>query len=232
MVQRSLFSPFRNSTSNLSTHCALFLFSQDLWYHGVGKRLLPHFFNCAENQDYVGPLPDAMYYNHEGMNPGDCEKFYVWYNDLVNQDFVFDFQAKILHYCQSDVNILCHCCLEFCKLFRSITDIDPFAQCLTIASTYNLFFRKTFLCENMIAIIPHAVTPRKTNNRSSPSRCWPTSHSVTTLSSDILAIMANNVLENTSSMDTMQKQTPYGGSKAVYGTMSQVLCQRHGQPCQ
>ena len=118
------------------------------------KGFFPHFFNRAENQDYVGPLPDAMYYDPEGMNPGDREKFYVWYNDLVNRDFVFDFQAEILRYCQSDVDILRRCCLEFRELFHSITDVDPFAQYLTIASAWNFVFRKTFLRENTIAIIP------------------------------------------------------------------------------
>ena len=41
------------------------------------KGFFPHFFNRAENQSYVGPLPDAMYYDPEGMNPGDREKFYA-----------------------------------------------------------------------------------------------------------------------------------------------------------
>ena len=52
------------------------------------------------------------------------------------------------------MDILRRCCLEFRELFREITDVDPFAQCLTIASACNLVFRKTFLKENTIAVIP------------------------------------------------------------------------------
>ena len=75
-------------------------------------------------------------------------------NSLVDQNYVFDFKLEILRYCQSDVNILRQCCLQFRELFRDVTDIDPFASCLTIASACNMVFRKTFLQENTIAIIP------------------------------------------------------------------------------
>ena len=44
--------------------------------------------------------------------------------------------------------------MEFRELFRSVTDVDPFKKCLTIASACNLVFRKKFLREETIAIIP------------------------------------------------------------------------------
>ncbi len=118
------------------------------------KGYFPHFFNCAENQDYVGPMPDAKYYDLNGMSPDDREKFFAWHKDMVEHQYEFDFPAEILRYCQSDVDIRRRCCLEFRELFRQITDVDPFASCLTIASACNLVFRKTFLEENTIAIIP------------------------------------------------------------------------------
>ena len=118
------------------------------------KGYFPHLFNRAENQDYVGPLPDSKFYDPDGMSTDDREKFYTWYNDLVERQHEFDFQAEILRYCRSDVDILRRCCFEFRELFSQITDVDPFASCLTIASAYNLVFRKTFLQENTIAVIP------------------------------------------------------------------------------
>ena len=87
------------------------------------------------------------------MSPTDREKFFAWYNDLVRKEHVFDFQVEILRYCQSDVDIVRRCCLEFRELFREISDVDQFAQCLTIASACDLVFRKTFLKENTIAVI-------------------------------------------------------------------------------
>ena len=44
--------------------------------------------------------------------------------------------------------------MDFRALFRSVTDIDPFEKCLTIASACNLVFRKKFLKEETMAIIP------------------------------------------------------------------------------
>ena len=87
------------------------------------------------------------------MSPNDREKFLPWYKDLVEREYQFDFQAEILRYCQSDVDILRRSCLESRELFRQITDVDPFASCLTIASACNQVFRKTFLEEGNIAII-------------------------------------------------------------------------------
>jgi hypothetical protein len=118
------------------------------------KGYFPHFFNRAENQDYVGPMPEANFYDPDGMSSDDREKFYTWYNEQVERQYEFDFQAEILRYCQSDVDILRRCCLEFRELFHQVTDVDPFASCLTIASACNLVFRRTFLQENTIAVIP------------------------------------------------------------------------------
>jgi hypothetical protein len=69
------------------------------------KGYFPHFFNRAENQDYVGPLPDSKFYDPDGMSTDDREKFYTWYNDLYERQHEFDFQAEILRYCRSDVDI-------------------------------------------------------------------------------------------------------------------------------
>jgi hypothetical protein len=33
------------------------------------KGYFPHFFNRAENQDYVGPMPEIRFYDPNGMSP-------------------------------------------------------------------------------------------------------------------------------------------------------------------
>ena len=55
------------------------------------KGYFPHFFNRAENQNYVGPLPHANFYDPDGMSSDDREKFYttirkVLYNHMTMQD--------------------------------------------------------------------------------------------------------------------------------------------------
>ena len=133
------------------------------------KGYFPYFFDRAENQDYVGPMPKAKSYDPDGMSTEDREKFYTWYNNKVERQYEFDFQAEILRYCQSDVDILRRCYLEFRELFHQITDVDPFASCLTIASACNLVFRKTFLQERTPSpSFLLADTSLKTNSLSSP----------------------------------------------------------------
>lgn len=120
----------------------------------LAKGYFPHLFNRKENEKYIGPLPPSPYYNPDGMSPEEKEKFLQWHNELKETDYMFDFQREILSYCQSDVDILRRSCLEFRELFRDVTDIDPFAECLTIASACHLVFRTKFLKENTVAVIP------------------------------------------------------------------------------
>ena len=119
----------------------------------LAKGYFPHLFNRTENQTYIGPIPPSAYYYPDGMSPSETEKFLSWHKSL-QQNYVFNFQDELLKYCQSDVDILRRCCMDFRELFHSVTDIDPFEKCLTIASACNLVFRKKFLKEETIAIIP------------------------------------------------------------------------------
>ena len=127
----------------------------------LAKGYFPHLFNKKENESYVGPIPPSPYYNPNGMSPNEREKFLEWHNDLKENNYIFNFKQEILTYCRSDVDILRRCCLEFRELFRDVTDIDPFKQCLTIASACNLVFQTNFLKENTIAILPpHGYHPK------------------------------------------------------------------------
>jgi hypothetical protein len=67
------------------------------------------------------------------------------------------------------VDILRRCCLKFRQLFMDMTSsgegdagIDPFQQCITIASACNLVFRNKFLYQDTIGIIPaHGYRPEE-----------------------------------------------------------------------
>ena len=137
----------------------------------LAKGYFPHHFNKKENEHYVGELPDPWYYDPDGMSPDGRRKFFEWYEPLKQNNYVFDFQQEILSYCRSDVDILRRCCLEFRELFRSVTDIDPFEKCVTIASACNLVYRTNYLEANTIAIIPpHGYCPE--NKQSVLARKW------------------------------------------------------------
>ncbi|OOY33751.1 hypothetical protein BOV88_13610 [Solemya velum gill symbiont] len=131
------------------------------------KGYFPHLYNRKENQSKVlDRLPEASYYNPDGMKPEERRKFYTWYE--ANKNAPFDFQEALQNYCRSDVDILRRCCIRFRELFMDVTrkgetlGIDPFEECVTIASACNLVFRKMFLEPETIGIIPaHGYRPEE-----------------------------------------------------------------------
>ena len=119
----------------------------------LAKGHFPHLFNKKENENYVGPIPPAPYYNPNGMNPKDKEAFMTWHTMKKESNYVFNFKEEIVAYCHSDVDILRRCCMEFRELFYNVTDIDSF-RTLTIASACHLVYRTNYLPKDTIGIIP------------------------------------------------------------------------------
>jgi hypothetical protein len=124
------------------------------------KGYFPHLFNTPENQDYVGPYPDAKFYDPDGMQPKDRNALLSWYNE--HKDGLFNLKVELLAYCKSDVDVLRRSCGKFRDLFLKVTSktgdpkygIDPFKSSLTLASACNLVYRSNFLQEQTIALIP------------------------------------------------------------------------------
>ena len=116
------------------------------------KGYFPHLFNKEENQNYVGPIPPQPYHAPKTMKPETREAFLVWYKEQKDNEYVFDFNKEIINYCRSDVDILRKCCMEFREMLLEITDIDPFENCLTIASACHEVYRANFLKEDTIAV--------------------------------------------------------------------------------
>ena len=133
------------------------------------KGYFPHFFNKDENQEYVGPIPCQDDYGVNYMKPEAREKFMVWHQEQVENNYVFDFQQEILKYCRSDVDILAECCKLYRELFKKATDttndetgLDPFDSAKTIAAYCMQVYRTKFLQKDTIALLPqHQVLKRK-----------------------------------------------------------------------
>ena len=134
------------------------------------KGYFPHFFNKDENQDYVGPIPCQDDYGVNHMKPEAREKFMTWYQEQVENNYVFDFRHEILKYCRSDVDILAECCKlyrEKLKVATSMdgnpeTGIDPFDTATTIAGYCMQVYRTKFLQKDTIALLPqHQELKRK-----------------------------------------------------------------------
>ena len=132
------------------------------------KGYFPHRFNTPENQGYVGPYPDAGYYAPEHMSESSRAAFEVWHRDKVGT--LFDLQAELEAYCDSDVDILQRACGVFRKLFREYSGLEPFRNSLTISSACNRVYRTNFLQKNEVALIPARGHWR--GNQSSIALCW------------------------------------------------------------
>ncbi|KAJ8039716.1 hypothetical protein HOLleu_13809 [Holothuria leucospilota] len=117
------------------------------------KGFFPYFFNTKEHETYVGPWPSASFNNLDQMTTKRRKVFIDWYNSQL--DRVFHMEEEMRAYCRSDVDLLRQGCIQFRKLFIEETAVDPFKECFTIASTCMRVFRRNFLKEGTIAIVPH-----------------------------------------------------------------------------
>ena len=138
---------------------ALSKLPQTFGYKELHKGFFPHLWNTKQNQEYEGPFPDAKYYPPDSMSPEKRQQFYEWYEGEKGKHFVL--QDELLKYCISDVQILRRCCLQFRTLFKKVSSqgendegIDPFQNCITIASACNLVYRRNFLSADTIAVLP------------------------------------------------------------------------------
>lgn len=119
------------------------------------KGYFPHRFNTVAHQNYVGPMPPLEYYDPDNVKDEKAKEALVkWYAEKVEQNYVFDFQKEIVDYCISDVDILAQSCLKFRDLVIKETNVCPFMEATTIASSCNKVFRRNFLKPNTIGIIP------------------------------------------------------------------------------
>jgi len=133
------------------------------------KSTFSHLFNTRENQTYIGPLPEARYYSPGQMKSVDREQFLSWHEEMTRKNVIFDFQREIVQYCRNDVDILRRTCMAFRKIFLERGNVCPFEECTTIASTCMKVFRKNFLREKEIGIIP---SDRYKDNHSRKALQW------------------------------------------------------------
>ncbi|XP_074661604.1 uncharacterized protein LOC141914236 [Tubulanus polymorphus] len=86
------------------------------------------------------------------MNENDRQQFLKWHAEQLEKHF--DMQTELVEYCRSDVDILMQSVVKFQELFYSITSVDPFDGCITIAAACNLALRSRFLKPDTIGLIP------------------------------------------------------------------------------
>ena len=60
----------------------------------------PYYFNTRENQNYVGPYPDAKEYGYDFMSEKERSELVEWLSERENDILVFYFRKEILEYCK------------------------------------------------------------------------------------------------------------------------------------
>ncbi|XP_024945855.1 uncharacterized protein LOC112495116, partial [Cephus cinctus] len=118
------------------------------------KGVFPHLFNTPENQHYIGPLPALEFYSPDTMSTAQRNQFLAWYNEQRSTGYVFNFRTEFIEYCRSDVTILRQACVSFREMFLQHGNVCPFSESTTIASACSKVFRKNFLRDEQIAILP------------------------------------------------------------------------------
>ena len=132
------------------------------------KGYFPHYFNKECNKDYVGTIPSKKHYGYNQMKPDERTKFLKWYEERVNENYVFDFKKEILEYCRSDVDILRRGIMKLREDFIQLENIDPLRY-ITIASVCMTIYRSNYMPKETIAIVPEYA---KTDNYSKMSIIW------------------------------------------------------------
>lgn len=117
----------------------------------LAKGLFPYLYTDTDHDGYLPPL---KYYSPDTMMPKDREECVKWYKEAVRNKTKFKFWDALESYCRVDVDILRRGALEFRKIFLEKGKVDPFAECVTIASTCMLLYRVNFLPELTIGLIP------------------------------------------------------------------------------
>jgi hypothetical protein len=102
------------------------------------KGYYPHFFNTAENLDYVGSYPEPKYYGADYMSDDERDPVLKWHKEQKGK--IFRNIEELEAYCMDDVNVLRQACCAFINLFLKLVGMDPFRQALTISYICNNVF--------------------------------------------------------------------------------------------
>lgn len=121
----------------------------------LAKLFFPYGFNKRQNYNKtLKGLPPKKYYFPNAMKPANRAKFLQWYKKHKNK-IQFDLKKALKEYCVSDVEILMEGIAKFRELFNDIAECDMFNKCCTITSGCLRIFKKRFMKENKLAVVPN-----------------------------------------------------------------------------
>lgn len=118
------------------------------------KGNFPHMMNKPEYYAYNGSMPPKELYASNLFSIDKHNEFHEWYRKQVEDGVLFNFMEELKKYCTNDVDILLFSVLQFWKLFKDITTVDPFTRKFTLASIGQEYFRSCIMRPGTIGIVP------------------------------------------------------------------------------
>lgn len=114
------------------------------------KGFFPYLFNVPEFQQYRGAIPAIKYFEPNMMPRKKRQEFLEWY--ALQRNTHYDFQAELLAYCRSDVNILAHSLEKYMREGLANNQLNPL-ECLTIASYALQCYKTNHMPEDQVAFL-------------------------------------------------------------------------------
>jgi len=124
----------------------------------IVKGTFPHLKNQKKYYNYDEPrLPALEFYDPENTTKEKYEELILWHKEenkrLQETGETWNFRKEIISYCICDVDILRKSAVKY-RSFFSIYGVEPFIECITIASLVSLLYRRTDYKANTIGLIP------------------------------------------------------------------------------
>ena len=138
---------FKDTLPHLTTSLAQLPRMMGLDESQFKKGFFPYLFNTPENQDYVGVIPDPVYFDPQNMKSGKRAEFEEWYQEQLGKVYVF--KRELIEYCQSDVRILAKTIETYMKNMMVKHPYNPFRS-LTSASYAKTIYQMYYMPENML----------------------------------------------------------------------------------
>jgi len=89
----------------------------------ISKGYFPYKFNTKSNEDYVGKMPDMIYYDCDKMPSNARKDFMDWYvNEKKQFGNNYNFKNELLSYCEQDVLVLQLACETYINTFTEILE--------------------------------------------------------------------------------------------------------------
>ena len=138
---------FQDSLCHLSTSLANMpkMFGMDASI--VKKGYFPYTFNTPQNQDYVGPIPDEVFFDVETIR--DPLTFRAWYNAWGADGRLYNLRDEMTSYCENDVLVLSLSLSAYAKIGIRYSQINPLPY-LTIAQFTFMHYRMIHMPSNVV----------------------------------------------------------------------------------